>query len=132
MWYREAVNASCTQPYASAHGAPILTEDLTRPIVVVAVNPSPAERAVNRSKMSTPGFLGRRVRVRINPEVFTKLATSRWAFHRLTQQFAKLSFPDAQQAEHFCDALMDFCAQFEGKLLSSPSHSQSLDNERVR
>ena len=118
------------QMYAPPSGRPFLTEDVSLPCSVVSTVPNAVERASNRGRMHVSEVLQRRVRVRVNPEVFSKLTTRSWAFHRLTRCFARMSFPNAQQAELFCDALLKFCESFNGVMLSP--HSQTIEDKAVK
>jgi hypothetical protein len=103
-------------------GLRILREDLASPTEVSIRAPGREEVAVNRGRMYVSEALQRRIRIRVNPEVFVKLTGAKWNYHRLTRCFSQLSFPNHRQAELFCDALLKFCASFDGVLLCDDGH----------
>ena len=81
--------------------------------------------------MSQASLLGRRVRVRLQAEVFLKDSVKPWSFRRLPRTQIQFSAPNAEQAQLFLNALFDFAESLNGKLLLSSSSVVSDSNESL-
>jgi hypothetical protein len=114
-----------TLPAVAARRRPILREDTTVPITVEMHDVQEETRAENRAVMGVSETLGRRVRVRIQPEIWVKWGGKRWNYRRARQCGIAVSCPNPEQAELFIQAMHDFAASLTGKWLAPSPTSRS-------
>jgi hypothetical protein len=107
-----------TLPAVAARNRPILREDTSVPITVDVPHVQDATRAENRAVMAVSEILGRRVRVRIQPEIWVKWGGKRWNYRRARQRGVTLSCPSTEQAELAIEAMLRFAEVLNGKWLA--------------
>ena len=107
-----------TIPAVTARERPILREDTSVPITVDIPRMQDATRAENRAVMAVSETLGRRVRVRIQPEIWVKWGGKRWNYRRARQRGVTVSCPSPEQAELAMEAILAFAQSLEGKWLA--------------
>jgi hypothetical protein len=66
--------------------------------------------------MNTCEILGRRVRIRFQPEVWTKW-NGKWSYRRVRQSGVTVSCPNTQQAERLVDVVTAVLKSLDGKYL---------------
>ena len=103
-------------PAVRARKHPFLREDTTAPIAVEVGEVQEHNRAVNRAVMNTCETLGRRVRIRFQPEVWTKW-NGKWAYRRVRESGVTVSCPDTEQAERVTELITEVLKQVDGKVL---------------
>jgi hypothetical protein len=108
----------------TARKRPILREDTTAPITVEMHEVQEETRAENRAVMGVSETLGRRVRFRIQPEIWVKWGGKRWNYRRARQCGVTLSCPTSEQAELAIEAISAFAQSLEGKRLAPPPASR--------
>jgi hypothetical protein len=100
----------------NARNRPSLREDTSAPITVEVGEVLEHNRAVNRAVMNTCQILGRRVRIRIQPEVWTKW-NGKWSYRRVRQSGVTVSCPNPDQAELVTEAISRVLKGMDGKFL---------------
>ncbi len=104
----------------TARMRPILREDTTVPNKVDVHQVQDQTRAENRAVMAVSEILGRRVRIRIQPEIWVKWGGRRWNYRRARQCGVTVSCPSPEQAELVIQAIAAFAQSLEGKWLAPP------------
>jgi hypothetical protein len=61
---------------------------------------------------------GRRVRFRIQPEIWPNEAEKRWNYLRVRQRGVTVSYPSPEQADLAMEAILAFAQSLEGKGLA--------------
>ena len=96
---------------------PFLREDTSAPISVEVHDVQDDARAQNHAVMEMCNTMGRRVRIRIQPEVWVKWG-GKWNYKRARQRAVTLSCPSPEQAELLIDAIMETLRVFDGKFVA--------------
>lgn len=101
-------------------------EDLTQPIMVDTLETKRAivHEAVtgyNKFVLRERESHGKRTKVRMAFEVWSRKNIKGLGFVRLRHKHVVFSLPNADQAELVIDTIRRVCAQFDGKLLVPPS-----------
>jgi hypothetical protein len=105
-------------PAVTVRQRPILREDTSAPTTVEIHDVQDETRAENKAVMVVSETLGRRVRVRIQPEIWVKWGGKRWNYRRARQRGVTLSCPSPEQAELAIEAISAFTKSLEGKWLA--------------
>lgn len=103
-----------------ARKRPFLREDTTAPIAVEVGEVQEHNRAVNRAVMTTCETLGRRVRIRFQPEIWTKW-NGKWTYRRARESSVTVSCPDTEQAELVTELIAAVLTQVDGRFLARQS-----------
>lgn len=106
-----------TEPSVKVRKHPYLREDTSAPISVEVHEVQDDAQAQNRAVMAMCNTMGRRVRIRIQPEIWVKWG-GKWTYRRLRQQAVTVSCPNPQQAELTIDLVPRFLEQLNGKWLA--------------
>lgn len=110
--------ATCQPEYVQCIGRPVLAENTQLPLAAKRADLPAAIAVANVLKMQQAPMLGRRVRLRIQPEIYYKPSVKSWAYHRLTRRYMHVSLANVEQANLFIDAVFTFIEQLNGKLLA--------------
>ena len=102
----------------TARKRPILREDTSAPTTVEMHDMQDETRAENRAVMGVSEILGRRVRVRFQPEIWVKWGGKRWNYRRARQCAVTVSCPSPEQAELVMQAILAFAKSLGGKWLT--------------
>ena len=112
-----------TKPAVTARWRPILRENTDSPNIVDRACMQETTRAENWAIMAASESLGRRVRVRIQPEIWVKWGARGWNYRRARQQYVTISCPSPEQAQLAIDAILCFAESLNDKWLA-PDPSQ--------
>ena len=105
------------QPQARARKHPVLHEDTSTPIIAEAQEMQDDARVQNRAIMECSEMMGRRVRIRFQPEIWVKWR-GKWGYRRARQCGVILSCPDPDQAELGSNVILKFAESLNGKWLT--------------
>jgi hypothetical protein len=105
---------------------PVIKEDCTTPIAALpsydgfAATVHEAARVYNQQVLHSNEIKGRRIRVRVGFEVWSRSKGGPMSYMRLRENHIVLSCPNARQANAAIELIRSVCKQLDGKFLAEP------------